>query len=105
MSKFNAAFIGMSAVSFVFIAHVFTQKNILSESTESLSGSQPNGTKLSPRGQEGSAETVQPAHVPPRAPDFRLEWCSLNVCFGFVVVYDLSSFCRFAMVRHVLVVL
>ena len=26
VSKFNAAFIVMSAVSFVFIAHVFTQK-------------------------------------------------------------------------------
>lgn len=83
VSKFNAAFIVMSAVSFVFIAHVFTQKNILSESTESLSGSQPNGTKLSPRGQEGSAETVQPAHVAPRAPDFRLEWCSLKCLFWF----------------------
>ena len=50
VSQFNAAFIVMRAVSFVFIAHVFTQKNILSESTESLSGSQPNGTKGSPKG-------------------------------------------------------
>ena len=49
VSKFNAAFIVMSAVSFVFVAYVFT-KNILSESTESLSGSQPNGTKGFPNG-------------------------------------------------------
>ena len=49
VGKFNAAFIAMSAVSFVFIAHVFTQKNILSESAESSSGSQPNGTKGFPK--------------------------------------------------------